>query len=151
MKIDKKIMELLYRSFDDDLSDRELAQLEAALAASEELRTQKTEIASMRKAVADSGAAGFGYMFAEGVMRRVEGECSGSNMVEREAAPAVFDSLMRAFRPVAIAGAVAVLGLMVYNIVDNRDLSFSAALGMPQSTLENTLESPLDSVLEELS
>jgi hypothetical protein len=151
MKIDKRILELLYRSFDDDLSGAELAELEAALAVSEDLIKQKKQIASMRKEVSASGAAGFGYMFAERVMRRIEAERSGSAGVERRIAPTLFDSLLRAFRPVAIAGVAAVLALMVYNIVDNKDLSFSAALGVPEATLEEALESPLASVLEELS
>jgi len=169
MKIDERILELLYRSFDDDLSGAELAELETALAASEDLRKQKEEIASMRKTVSESGAEGFGYMFTERVMRRIEAERAGA--MERagatksaasakvtgrpdavkEAAPSLFDSLSRAFRPVAMAGAVAVLALMVYNIVDNREVSFSAALGVPETTLEETLDSPLASVLEELS
>ena len=54
-------------------------------------------------------------------------------------------------RPVALAGAAAVLALMVYNIVDSRDVSLSAALGVPRTTLEEALDSPLASVLEELS
>ena len=151
MKIDERILELLYRSFDDDLPGRELAQLEAALAVSEDLRRAKEEIASMRETVAASGAAGFGYMFTERVMKRIEAERSGSSGAEKETAPNLFESLLKAFRPVAVAGVVAVLALMVYNIVDNRDLSFSAALGVPETTLEEELESPLASVLEELS
>jgi len=157
MKIDERILELLYRSFDDDLSGAELAELEAALAVSEDLRKEKEEIASMRKTVSASGAKGFGYMFAERVMKRIEAERAGSaepagtSVEVKEGAPTLFESLLRAFRPVAIAGVAAVLALMVYNIVDNRDLSFSAALGVPEITLEEELESPLASVLEELS
>ena len=151
MKIDERILELLYRSFDDDLSGSELAELEAALAVSEDLRKEKEEIASMRKTVSASGAKGFGYMFTERVMKRIEADRAGSSEVVKEGAPTLFESLLRAFRPVAIAGVAAVLALMVYNIVDNRDLSFSAALGVPETTLEEELESPLASVLEELS
>jgi hypothetical protein len=169
MKIDERILELLYRSFDDDLSGAELAELEAALAASEDLRKQREEIASMRKAVSDSGAEGFGYMFAEKVMRRIEAEragvaervgsveragsaeLAGRPAAEKEAAPSLFESLLGAFRPVAMAGAVAVLALMAYNVIDSREVSLSAALGLPETTLEEALDSPLASVLEELS
>ncbi len=151
MKINERILELLYRSFDDGLAAPERAELEAALAASEDLRRQKEEIAHMRSAVSASGAGGFGYMFTERVMKRIEAERASSPAVGKGTAPALFESLLRAFRPVAIAGAAAVLALMVYNIVDNRDISFSAALGVPEATLEEALESPLDSVLEELS
>ena len=157
MKIDERILELLYRSFDDDLSGAELAELEAALAASEDLRRQRDEIASMRRTVSESGAEGFGYMFAERVMRRIEAqrggavERAGESEALKGAAPSVFDSLLRAFRPVAIAGAAAVLALMAYNIVDNREVSFSAALGVQETTLEEALDSPMASVLEELS
>jgi hypothetical protein len=169
MKIDEKILELLYRSFDDDLSGAELAELEAALAVSEDLRREKEKIASMREAVSASGAKGFGYVFAERVMRRIEAERAGSveraasvpragsaelagrPAAEKETAPSLFESLIRAFRPVAMAGVAAVLALMVYNIVESRDVSLSAALGVQNTTLEEALDSPLASVLEELS
>ena len=162
MKIDERILELLYRSFDDDLSGAEVAELEVALAVSEDLRREKEEIASMRKTVASSGAEGFGYMFAERVMKRIEAERVGSveragaaqraeqSAAVKEGAPSLFESLLGAFRPVAMAGAIAVLALMVYNVVDNRDLSFAAALGISDTTLEEALDSPLASVLEEL-
>jgi hypothetical protein len=175
MKIDERMLELLYRSFDDDLSASEKAELDAALAESEDLRRENAKIAGMRKAIASSGAEGFGYMFAERVMRRIEAERAGAferagsaeragsteragsvelagrPAAEKETAPSLFESLLRAFRPVAMAGAVAVLALMVYNIVDSRDVSLSAALGLQETTLEEALDSPLASVLEELS
>jgi anti-sigma factor RsiW len=146
MKIDKGILELLYRSFDDDLTDRERAKLEKALASSEALKVERERIASMREAVSASRASGFGYMFTERVMKRVR-----SADLADETTPAFFESLSRVFRPVAIAGLAAAVALMVYNIVESRHLSFSAALGVPEVTLEEVLESPLDSVLEGLS
>lgn len=151
MKIDERILELLYRSFDDDLTAAEVSELEAALATSQDLRKKKEEIASLREAVSASGAEGFGYMFTDRVMKRIRSERAISSAAEKEKAPALFESLLRAFRPVAIAGLAAVLALMVYNIVDSRDISFSAALGVHGATLEDALESPLDSALEELS
>jgi hypothetical protein len=157
MKIDERILELLYRSFDDDLSGAELAELEAALAVSEDLRKEKEKIVSMRRTVSESGAKGFGYMFAERVMRRIEAERAGAtelaarSAAQKETPTSLFESLVRAFRPVAMAGAVAVLALMLYNIVDSRDVSLSAALGIQETTLEEALDSPLASVLEELS
>jgi hypothetical protein len=151
MKIDERILELLYRSFDDDLSGSELADLEAALAVSEDLRREKDKIASVRETVAAGGAEGFGYMFTERVMKRIEAERTSSSAARNDTAPTLFESLLRTFKPVAVAGVAAVMALMVYNIVDNRDLSFSAALGIPAATLEDTMESPLASVLEELS
>ena len=78
MKIDERMLELLYRSFDDDLSASERAELETALAESEDLRKENARIAGMRKALAASGAKGFGYMFTERVMRRIEAERAGS-------------------------------------------------------------------------
>jgi len=151
MKIDERILELLYRSFDDDLSSSDLAELESALVVSEDLRKEKEQIASMREEVAASASAGFGYMFTERVMKRIRKERARSSGAEKGIAPSLFESLLKAFRPVAIAGVACVLALMVYNIIDSRELSFSAALGMPQTTLEEALESPLASVLEELS
>ncbi len=105
----------------------------------------------MREAVSASGATGFGYMFTERVMKRIKAERTRSSGAEKEIAPTLFESLLKAFRPVAIAGVAAALALMVYNIVDSRDLSFSAALGVPEATLEEALGSPLSSALEELS
>ena len=143
---DRKMLELLYRSFDEDLTGAERAALDDALAASGELRAEKERIASMRKAIAAGRATGFGYMFAERVMKRIR-----SRGDVEEATPAFFDSLFRVFRPVAIAGIAAAMAVMVFNIAQNRNLSFSAALGVPETTLEEVLDSPLDSVLEGLS
>jgi len=144
--LDRKMLELLYCSFDRRLTDEEREKLDAALASSKELRAERERIASMRRDISASKASGFGYMFAERVMKRVRSE----DWVE-EASPVFFESLSRVFRPVAVAGVAAALALMVYNIVENKDLSFSAALGVPEVTLEEVLESPLDSILEGLS
>jgi hypothetical protein len=144
--LDRRILELLYRSFDEGLSGEERTTLDAALAGSEELRLERERIASMREAVAASGASGFGYMFPERVMKRVRSEQAG-----RESGPALAEALSRVFRPVAFAGVAVALSLMIYNVAKSRDLSFSAALGAPEVTLEEALESPLDSVLEGLS
>ena len=69
--MDKKIVELLYRSFDDELSQAEQQQLDQALLESKDLREEKTRIAQMRTAISDSGEKSFKPFFAEKVIRRI--------------------------------------------------------------------------------
>jgi anti-sigma factor RsiW len=143
--MNKKAIELLYRSFDDSLAPREKEQLEEALAGSKELREEKERIRAMRGAISAGAARSFKPFFAERVMRKI-----ASTRERNRSAEAFFESLQYAFRRVAVVGATVIIALAVYNFVKTGDVSVVGVLGMPQETLEEVLESPFDFTLEEL-
>jgi anti-sigma factor RsiW len=143
--MNKKVTDLLYRSFDGTLTPGEKEELNEALAKSRELREEKERITAMRSALSASAAKSFRPFFAERVMHAITSAAAQRNGVEL-----FFDSLRFAFRRVAVVGATAILILLAYNLVKSGDISIAGAFGMPQETLEEVLESPFDSTLEEL-
>jgi anti-sigma factor RsiW len=145
MKKKIKIQELLYLSFDGRLSEEEQRQLEDALASSPRLREEKARIETLRQTVTQQAVRSFRPFFAERVMHAIATAQGAKNGLERFAR-----SLQLAFRRVALAGAAAILLLAVVNIVRTGDLSVTGALGMPQETLVDVLESPFDATVEEL-
>jgi len=145
MKKKIKIQELLYLSFDGRLSEEEQRQLENALASSPRLREEKARIETLRRKIGQQAARSFRPFFAERVMNAVTAAGKTKNGLERFA-----ESLQLAFRRVALVGATAILVLMAVNIVRTGDLSVAGALGMPQETLVDVLESPFDATLEDL-
>ena len=63
----KKILKLLYRSFDEELNQKEKERLDRALKESEKLRKEKDQILAQRQALAESSASSFEQFFAERV------------------------------------------------------------------------------------
>ncbi len=57
--MDEKILELLYRSFDSELSRDEQNKLRQALEKSEELKSHKEEMLKMRKSLKTYNPKGF--------------------------------------------------------------------------------------------
>ncbi len=54
----EKLLKLLYKSFDDVLTDKEQQQLDNALASSISLREDKEKIVKLRKTISDSAEKG---------------------------------------------------------------------------------------------
>jgi anti-sigma factor RsiW len=142
----EKTLELLYRSFDEELSAGEATELREALAASQELRHEKARIEKMRQAVAVCGADGFRPFFAERVMRRVADLREGRNGMWT-----LQEWLSRVFRRVAVVGAAVATGLLILNLVQADGISVAAAFGISEVPIEEMLEVPVESLLEDLS
>lgn len=141
-----RILELLYRSFDEDLTAEEGRELREALAASEALRREKDRIEAMRKMVSASGPDTFRPFFAERVMRKLtEVRASRNGMWTLQ------EWLSRLFRRVAIVGAAVAAGLVVLNLVQADGVSLAAAFGISEVPIEEILELPVESILEDLS
>ncbi len=140
----EEILELLGRSFDSSLSDVEQRQLEEALAESPELRAEKARVEALRKAVSSSVATSFDPFFADRVMQRIREE-----QTEGREESLIADSLIVLFRRVAAVAAVLTLSVMSYNLFSSESKSFAAAIGFPQETISDVLESPYASLLEE--
>lgn len=131
--MNKKILKLLYKSFDADLSEKEKSLLENALNTSELLREEKLKIEKMRKTVSDSVEKSFSPFFAERVMQKIEEPKSNLNDTIDE----YFNSLVLSFRRVALAGSVVVLVLLINNFITGGGISLDTALSLQQVSIED--------------
>jgi len=103
-----RVKDLLYRSYDAELSASEREELERALSDSAELRVEMQQLDMMRASVARAAAESFELGFAERVSRRLENE-SGS------AADALYGSIRQMFRYVAAAAVPVCIVLVIWN------------------------------------
>ena len=140
--MNKRMLDLMVKSLDGELTAVERSDLNAALAESAELREELARLVAVRRAVAASGRTSFGPFFAERVMHRIrtEGRATGEE--------SLLGALFGVFRPVALAAAAVVVGLVIYNSAKTDSVSVAGALGVPQVTLEEIMEPPVETVLE---
>jgi hypothetical protein len=136
-KLDEKILELLYRSFDDDLSQKERDCLKKALEDSEELRLERAKIIEQRQAISGSAAPSFKPYFVEKVMQRID-SLSDKNGLEK-----FYETFKVMFRRFAIAGAVILIALVIYNLRIGENISSEEIFYASDVTIEEILELPL--------
>ena len=129
-----ELLELLYRSFDDDLSAAEQSRLDAALAASESLRAESERIKSMRSALADAVPQSFAAGFSQRVARRLSQEPTTD-------APSVsvFDAVRQMFRYVA---AIAVPACVAPPAAARSRLPAGAYSSLPETITRQTGRGP---------
>lgn len=137
-----EILDLLYRSLDGTLEPEELHRLDDALARSESLRREKARILAVRDSLSAGAARSFRPFFVERVMNRLAGEARPETFLE---------SLSYVFRRVALVGAAAVIALAIFNIATSHTVSATAALGVPEITIDDMVETPFESVMEAFS
>jgi len=133
--MNEHIRELLYRSFDTELSEDEQALLDRALSGSPELRAERDQVGSMREAVNRTAAESFPLGFAGRVLQRLpSGEPRRSN------AEQIMLSMRRMFRWVAAVGVPACVILLIWNL----------RTGTAQRTdsAEDLWETPVEMMLE---
>jgi anti-sigma factor RsiW len=141
-----ELLDLLYRSFDGELDRAEQCRLDQALAQSEMLREERDRILTIRESLSAGAAESFRPFFAERVINRLMAEAG-----EKSGAETFPESLSYVFRRVAFVGAAAVIGLAIFNIARSDTVSPTAALGVPEITIEEVMETPFESVMEALS
>lgn len=141
--MNKKILELLYRSFDAVLSSEEQQRLQIALTNSKELRAEKKRLSAMRAALSSETAQAFGPFFAQKVMRRIT-----SFQQEKKGQQIFFEALFSAFRPAVAIAAAVLIALMSYNIVKSDRFSVAGAFAEPQVTIDQVFEPALPLILE---
>ncbi len=137
--MNEMLLDLLYRSFDEELSKEEQIMLDKALASSLELNKEKDRIAEMRKAIAENAERSFKPFFSARVMQRIKADETEQDDF--------FTSLVWTFRRFAIIGAITIILLLANSILVDKSISIDTALAMPQLTLEDTWQ--LDIMLEE--
>jgi len=133
--MDQKVLELLYRSFDRQLTPEEQHRLDEALTHSQPLQEEKERIAALRQTVAGSAAQSIEPFFAERVMQRIQAKGKSRT----SAGDDFIGSLMWSFRRIALAGVIAVFLLLAGNIIQKGEISLNSMLAMPQLTIEDTL------------
>lgn len=133
--MNKKLYDLLYRSIDVPLTPDEQQQLTAALASSEELRSLRNDLLSLREDAAMKEPVTFSPFFVERVLARLDRHTE--SMADRFSA---------VFRPIAYGALVLVVLLTSYNLVRTNSISLESALGIQRPTLEQklSLEVPLE-------
>jgi hypothetical protein len=136
MNENKKMLKLLYRSFDDPLQEKEQQRLIQALECSPGLRREKVQLETQRQAVADTAVQSFKPFFAERVLARVNALEYKTNGLEVQR---FYESLVTVFRRVAIAGAVLSLVFMIYNLGVGGNLPLEEALTLSDSMLQEIL------------
>jgi len=134
----RKIVKLLYRSFDSELNPDEKEKLDQALRGSEELRMEKDRILAQRRAIAGGAASSFSPFFTERVMSKIESLDQKKNGVE-----SFYETLLFMFRRFAIIGAAIGLLLLIYNLQTGDILSADDILYASDLTFEKILDLPL--------
>jgi hypothetical protein len=140
MTKNKKILKLLYRSFDDNLNEKEQKRLADALEKSPELCWEKQQIQAQRTAAANTAVQSFKPFFAQRVMEQInvlEGKTNGLGL------QVFYESLVSVFRKVAAVGAVVSLVMFIYNLGAGEILPLEEVLTMSDFTLRAIQSLPL--------
>jgi hypothetical protein len=141
--MDNKLKDLLYRSFDSDLNNKEQKNLDEALSQSKELRQEKELIASLRENIKGSKTTSFNPFFAERVLANIH------SAEETDESENFFNSLFVFFRPIAIAATVLIIIIAGYNMSTTGHFSLAGALGVPEVTVDDVYDPILALVTEE--
>lgn len=128
--MNQRNLDLLYRSLDTELSEGESVELKRALASSQSLRDEKARILAMRAVIRDNALRSFKPFFAGRVMSRLKSLEMNSDPMEE-----LFRSLQAYFRTVAVAGALALLAMLAFNLADSDGWNLDAVLGVSQPRL----------------
>ncbi|MGE5341291.1 MAG: hypothetical protein ACM3SY_07390 [Candidatus Omnitrophota bacterium] len=110
---EKKIIQLLYRSLDNRLSQNEENILATALENSAELRREKEYLERQRREISHTAIHSFKPFFAERVMMQVNALAGQPNGLDIQT---FYGSLVSVFRRVAIAGSAVCILLFFLNL-----------------------------------
>ena len=129
--MDKKTLELLYKSLDEPLTELEKKSLNKLKEKFPRLIEEEKQILAMRQNLKSSKVESFPPYFAERVMKKLDPAAGKHQQID------FFDALMTAFRPVAIATSMAIVGLLIYNFSTGNLSSLEPILGVPEFKIEN--------------
>jgi len=129
--MDKKMLKLLVRSLDDDLSKEEKKQLEIAIEKSENLRKEKEKLLKL-KALVEKQEYKFKPFFAGRVMNKIEQQKD-----KKVIFPDFLNGFSVAFKRVVLSGAAAILLLIFSIYFSEGSFSFNSLLGVDSLSNEN--------------
>lgn len=113
------MLQLLKRSFDEELEPAEKALLEKAVGSSPELQKEKKHLEALRNLLRDQEYA-FTDSFAEKVMTRIK----VNEKFETD------NAFLFAFTRIALPGLAAAIILLLFTILNNGTLSFESIMGV---------------------
>ena len=132
--MDRHLRDLLVRSLDSNLSDRQSSELQIALESSAELRAEKEYLLQIRSDLKNKAGGTFKEGFTDRVMARIYPDFS------RE--------LIHYFRPVAAAAIVLILVLVSINLINSGQFSIGSALGITEFSPEEAFNPIVDLIGE---
>jgi len=136
---EEQLLLLLYRSFDDPLSEKENRLLNRALEESPGLREEKRRIRAQRDALAKSSESmGFGPYFAESIVNKLKVGPGQTNNEEL-----FFGELFTYFKRFAAVTALLCLILISYNLIIGEGVNADDVLYLSQDTYQEIMEMPL--------
>lgn len=136
--MNKKLIKLLYRSFDDDLKPKEQKQLAEALEKSQELQKEKERIAAQRLILSENAPPSFQPFFAERVMAHLaSAEKRGNGLT------AWYNAFKAIFLRFALVGLIIMVILVTYNLSIDDSLSSEEIFFTSDVTYEELQQLPL--------
>jgi hypothetical protein len=133
----KKILKLLYRSFDEALSEKEQKLLDITLEESEDLREERDMAAAQRKAISEGTPSSFKPHFAEQVVNRIQ------SLGYQNSKESFYESLKILFQRFALVGAALLIALILYNVQRGDILSSDEMLYAADAAIEEIIDLPL--------
>ncbi len=138
------LINLLYRSFDDELSDKEKLKLKEALKHSPELQEEYNRIAELRQTITQTATFSFSSSFADNVMRQIRLTIAPKSSMDES----WLDALISIFRPIALSAALLILVFMFMNMFQEDKVSLKGAFAVSDVTIEEAYEPTLTLTLE---
>ncbi len=132
--------QLLYDSFERPLTGSEKQQLDKALLLSPELQEAHSQLQALRGSLLSSAHMSFSPGFTDKVMEEVAGLKLARSMG--------FESLMLAFKPVAVVCVLAFMLLAALNLSSPQSSSQQALASAGDVTIEDYVQQFSQSVLE---
>lgn len=127
------LFDLLMRSLDGDLDERDRTMLEKALSESEELRREKEKLVRLRELIG-SGDYQFQYGFTDRVMNRLTKSKNGKSIEFNFAR-----DLNRIFMRVAITGVAAIILLLLSIYLTTGSVSIDSLSGAESYSEDNVI------------
>ena len=137
--MNKKILKLLYRSFDTKLSGKNKKRLDDALEKSESLRLEQEQALAQRQTLTRSGSQSFTPFFADRVMGKIE----SLGQTKKNGFELFYETFKTMFQRLAIASAVVLLVLVSYNLIKGDILPQEEIIFASDAAMEEILELPL--------
>lgn len=130
----EKNYDLLLKSFDSKLSDKEQNQLDQVLLHSESLRIEKERLEFIRQACRSTHETHFRPFLAERVLAKITSE------KRHEAFDPFFESLKKGFKPLAAAAILLIIGSISLYAIQNDQSILSNFFPSESNQLEQAFD-----------
>ena len=131
----KELHDLVYRSFDAPLSDKEKNTLETGLQNSAGLKEEYDYLAIMRKAVKNNAQTTFKPYFEERLLNRLNQSAKPQTRFDPASAP-----LFASFGRIAIAAVIILIVLISYNLNNGNSYSIDNLFGNSKTTVASAFD-----------